>query len=254
MTVIRNARARARAEVRAEILTAARAQLARTGAEGISLRAVARELGMVSSALYRYFGSRDELLTALIVEAYDELGEVAERVAAATAAEPAGRRWVAVARAVRAWAVEHPHRYALLFGTPVVGYEAPERTVGPGPRVPIVLARIAIPAPRADAVDLGRLGAGEPVVGPALAADLARLRTALAELAPDLLAASGPPDVLLRAVLVAWPQLFGLISFELFGQLRGVVGDGDAFLAEAAAVLAGRAGLQLGPGGYGSQP
>lgn len=247
MAVIRTARERARAEVRREILDAAHRQLARAGAEALSLRAVARELGMVSSALYRYFPSRDELLTALIIEAYDELGEQAERAAAATLDQPAGARWVAVARAVRAWGVAHPHRYALLYGTPVVGYAAPESTVVPGTRVQVALAGIVLAAHRAGGVDAGRLGSGEPPVGPAVAADLARLRAALAPMAPELLTAAGPPDVLLRATLLGWTQLFGLIGLELFGQLRGLIEDGDAFLAEAAAAMAARAGLQPGP-------
>ncbi|MCC6436542.1 MAG: helix-turn-helix transcriptional regulator [Acidimicrobiales bacterium] len=247
MTVIRTARERARAEVRREILDAARRQLTAEGAEALSLRAVARELGMVSSALYRYFASRDELLTALIIEAYDELGERAERAAAATADQPAGLRWVAVARAVRAWAVDHPRRYALLYGTPVVGYAAPQSTVVPGTRVQIALAGIVLTAHRSGAIDAGRLGAGEPPVGSAVAADLARLRAALAQAAPDLLTAAGPSDVLLRATLLGWTQLFGLIGFELFGQLRGLVEDGEAFLVESAATMAARAGLQTGP-------
>src|SRR5215472_7081460 len=82
----RTARERARAELTREIKQEARRQLAAHGAQGLSLRAVARELGMVSSALYRYFPSRDELLTALIIDAYDALGEAAE---AASAGRPA---------------------------------------------------------------------------------------------------------------------------------------------------------------------
>ena len=78
----RTARERARAELTREIKEGARRQLAATGADGISLRAVARELGMVSSALYRYFPSRDDLLTALIIDAYDAIGEAAEQAIA----------------------------------------------------------------------------------------------------------------------------------------------------------------------------
>src|ERR1700749_3971729 len=98
------ARERARAELTREIKEEARRQLAETGAHGLSLRAVARELGMVSSALYRYFPSRDDLLTALIIDAYDALGEVAERAAAgpdAAAPGPARVRWTAACHAIR---------------------------------------------------------------------------------------------------------------------------------------------------------
>ncbi len=106
MSTIRGARERARVEVTAAIKDEARKQLAAEGAAKLSLRAVARELGMVSSALYRYFPSRDELLTALIIDAYDAIGEVAESArAAADRARPHpapyAERWVAVAGAVR---------------------------------------------------------------------------------------------------------------------------------------------------------
>src|SRR6202046_3771698 len=90
----RTARERARAELTREIKQEARRQLAASGAQGLSLRAVARELGMVSSALYRYFPSRDELLTALIIDAYDALGEAAEAADSGVvpAADVRGRR------------------------------------------------------------------------------------------------------------------------------------------------------------------
>ena len=124
------ARARARMEVTAAIKEEARRQLAAEGAARLSLRAVARSLGMVSSALYRYFPSRDDLLTALIIDAYDSLGEAAEAANERVAdAEPL-ERWTAVAEAVRLWALEHPHEYALIYGSPRAG-----RT-GAGPRPP----------------------------------------------------------------------------------------------------------------------
>src|SRR3954447_4960293 len=95
-------RARARVERIAEIKTAARRQLIEVGSDGLSLRAVARELGVVSSAVYRYFASRDDLLTALIIDGYDAVGLAAEEAVAASAGRAAGERWKAVARAVRA--------------------------------------------------------------------------------------------------------------------------------------------------------
>src|SRR5215472_8300428 len=95
---------RARAELTREIKEEARRQLAEIGAHGLSLRAVSRELGMVSSALYRYFPSRDDLLTALIIDAYNAIGAAAEAAIAATAGAPARERWAAACRAIRAWA------------------------------------------------------------------------------------------------------------------------------------------------------
>src|SRR5579875_3826393 len=103
----RTARERARAELTREIKEEARRQLAAAGASGLSLRAVARELGMVSSALYRYYPSRDDLLTALIIDAYDAVGDAAEAAIASAAPGPARQRWTAACHAIRDWARSH---------------------------------------------------------------------------------------------------------------------------------------------------
>src|SRR4051812_10674543 len=131
-----SARERVRAELTAEITDAARRQLGEVGAAALSLRAVARDVGMVSSAVYRYFPSRDDLLTRLIIDGYDALGLAAE-----TADDPSAtpvERWLTVCRAVRAWALAHPHEYALLYGSPVPGYAAPADTVPAAARVGVV--------------------------------------------------------------------------------------------------------------------
>jgi AcrR family transcriptional regulator len=217
-----------RAELSAEITDAARRQLAEVGAAGLSLRAVAREIGMVSSAVYRYFPSRDDLLTRLIVESYDALGAAAEE-----ADDPAlapRERWVAVCRAVRAWAGEHPHEYALLYGSPVPGYRAPQDTVPPASRVGILLGRIL-----ADAAASGALPETAGERDPGLVSDEARA----------LLGGDHPAideTVRVRALL-AWSSVFGAISFELFGHFVGSVVDADRFFDRAMADLAERLGL-----------
>jgi len=241
----RTARERARAELTREIKEEARRQLAGVGANGLSLRAVARELGMVSSALYRYFPSRDDLLTALIIDAYDAIGSAAEAAIAAAAGAPARERWVVACRAIRAWAVANPHEYALIYGSPVPGYRAPEATVGPASRVPLAFSSVL-----ADAAANGSLPAtaAEPpeLAGP-LAAQAAALSAALAEALPGAPAkAAGacpvPPDVLVRAV-IAWTQLFGMISFELFGQFVGSFEPADAIFGYAVEQMSAFVGL-----------
>ena len=136
------ARARARAQLTQDIKDAARRQLERDGVAELSLRAVARELGMASSAVYRYFPSRDELLTALIVDAYESIAVAASTADAASlaAGHDHGTRWVTVCRAVRAWALAHPREWALVYGTPIAGYAAPVDTVEPATRIARVLA------------------------------------------------------------------------------------------------------------------
>ncbi|MFD7341406.1 TetR/AcrR family transcriptional regulator [Streptomyces violascens] len=230
MSTVQGARARARIEVTAAIKDEARKQLAEDGATKLSLRAVARELGMVSSALYRYFPSRDDLLTALIVDAYDAVGEAAEQALAKQrkAASPAAR-WTAVCRAVRAWALAHPHEYALIYGSPVPGYTAPEATIGPAARVGLVLISIARDAHQ-----------GKGIAPPPLAVPLrAEAERMAADFAPDL------PPAVAAALVAAWSQLFGLISFEVFGQFHRVVEDRDPFFTHAAEQLARSVGLVL---------
>jgi AcrR family transcriptional regulator len=232
----RTARERARTELTREIKEEARRQLAESGAGGLSLRAVARELGMVSSALYRYYPSRDDLLTALIIDAYDAIGETAERAAAGPG--PARVRWTAACHAVRDWARAHPHEYALIYGSPVPGYQAPEATVGPASRVPLALTGLlASAAARGELGPAGLDGPGgrpEPL-DPGLAAQ--------AEHLSGLLGLRDVPPAALTGAVIAWTQLFGMISFELFGQFVGSFEPADALFARAVGQLAGLAGL-----------
>ena len=235
----RTARERARAELTREIKEEARRQLASVGANGLSLRAVARELGMVSSALYRYYPSRDDLLTALIIDAYNALGDAAEQAIATTAGSSL-RRWLAACHAIRDWAVCRPHEYALIYGSPVPGYRAPEATIAPAGRVPLAFVGVLGSA----------VAAGEVTVEPgARVASPAEAGGALSDQAVKLLAAlpgpagAVPPDVLLRAV-IAWTQLFGMISFELFGQFVGSFEPADALFTHSVAQLAQYVGFR----------
>ncbi len=212
MAAIQTARERARADITAQITAAARRQLAVEGAPGLSLRAVARELGMVSSAVYRYVASRDVLLTLLIVAAYESLGDAVDAALAERSDAPPFERFVAAATAVREWALAAPHEYALVYGSPVPGYAAPETTIAPATRVTIALIGIIDGAHRA-----GLLEPPDGVVAPVdpgIAADFDVVR---ADLGTEL-----PDDVLVRAI-AAWTQLFGIVSFEVFGQTRNVI-------------------------------
>ncbi len=222
------ARERVRAELTAEITDAARRQLAEAGAAGLSLRAVARDVGLASSAVYRYFPSRDELLTRLIIDGYDDLGAAAE--AADSPDDLPRSRWLAVCRAVRSWALTHPHEYALLYGSPVPGYSAPQDTVPAAARVGVVLGRIL-----GDAARSGRL--------PEATGD--RDATLISDETAAVLGGDHPAidDTVRVRALLAWSSLFGTISFELFGHLVGSVEDGDRYFDRAATELAALLGL-----------
>ncbi|MFT4471270.1 TetR/AcrR family transcriptional regulator [Arthrobacter sulfonylureivorans] len=219
-------RERAREQTISDIVRIGREQLSQVGAAALSLRAVARELGVVSSAVYRYVGSRDELLTLLVVEAYNELGETVEHAVAAAGDRDAGARFRALCRSVREWGLREPARYALLFGSPVPGYQAPaERTTGPGIRVVVALVRMIDDAYRAGALTFDPEDAGkEPArrdPGPQGSAqqetalpgplhhDVAAIRREFGLAAPDALIARGT---------LVWTALFGAVSFEVFGQ------------------------------------
>jgi len=207
-------RARVRAEMTGEIKSIARRHLASDGAN-LSLRAVARDLGVVSSAIYRYFASRDDLLTALIVDAYNSLGDAVEAADAGPPKSDLLGRWLAIAHAVRDWALAQPHEYALIYGSPVPGYQAPQDTVGPATRSAFALMRLL-----KDGVDLGLYeGDGDRLPEP-LEQDLATLRAEVVSNVPTSLLARG---------MAAWLLVFGAVSFELFGQFERVITDRRAF-------------------------
>lgn len=221
-------RARARAEMIEAIKQVARAHLAADGPD-LSLRAVARDLGLVSSAVYRYFDSRDALLTALILDAYDSLGDAVDAAERAVPRAELAGRWLAVGRAVRGWALARPHEYALLYGSPVPGYAAPQDTIGPAGRPVAVLVAIL-----RDGVARGELADG-PAPDAPVRHDLA----ALAAL-PDF---AGVPVPVLARGIVAWAQLFGALSFELFGRYGDALSDPAAFFDHQLREMAGYLGL-----------
>jgi AcrR family transcriptional regulator len=219
----RTARDRARVEITAEILEAARRHLASEGAPSLSLRAIARELGMTSSAVYRYVASRDELLTWLITEAYNSLGLAAEQNEGLVARDDLTGRFRATCDAIRRWALSHPHEWALIYGSPVPGYVAPPDTIGPASRVPVLLGALLVDAVRTRRVRASLLSER---VDSTLDSSLAPLR--------EVLGLEVPTAVIHQALLV-WVSVFGAVSFELFGQFQNVVGDApgerEAFFA-----------------------
>ncbi|AQT80128.1 TetR family transcriptional regulator [Mycolicibacterium litorale] len=193
-----------RQRIEAQIVELGRQQLATEGAAGLSVRAIARDLGMVSSAVYRYVASRDELLTLLLVDAYSELADSVDR-----ARDRAPANWRAdvatIAHAMRDWATAQPAEWALLYGSPVPGYHAPaELTTGPGTRVVGALFDAV-----ATGVAIGDIALTEHHVAQPMSADLAKVRAEFG-FAGD--------DALLIRCTTAWALMIGAISLEIFGQ------------------------------------
>ena len=186
---------------------------------------------MVSSAIYRYFPSRDDLLTALIIDGYNAIGEAVEKAEAAGARDDYTGRWLAVCRAVREWALAHPHEYALLYGSPVPGYQAPQDTIGPAMRDTAVYGAIISEAHAAGALTPPDICPPPPS---SFGENAARIREAILPGVPD--------DIVTRA-LTAWAGLFGMVSFELFGQFNNVITDRAALYDHTMTSLARLVGL-----------
>ncbi|SOD72852.1 TetR family transcriptional regulator [Jatrophihabitans sp. GAS493] len=233
MATGKSVRTRVRAEMTEEIKAIAREHLARDGAN-LSLRAVARDLGMVSSAVYRYFASRDELLTALIVDAYNAVGAAAEETESALPRSDLRGRVLALGRGARSWARQHPAEYALVFGSPVPGYVAPRETVDPAARIPLRIGRIL--------QDAAAAGATIPP-GPVRLPAAVRADMKLLGAYPDF---AGIPEAAMARGVGLWSQIVGLISFELFGHLVGGVADYDAFFDYQLRLAAVQLGLSSG--------
>ncbi|MEU5369197.1 TetR/AcrR family transcriptional regulator [Streptomyces sp. NPDC005951] len=208
-------RERYRAQVRAEIKQHAWEQIATAGASALSLNAIARHMGVSGPALYRYFAGRDELITELIRDAYRSLAD-AVHAAAVTGADPA-----ALAHVLRDWALADPHRYFLIYGTPVPGYRAPDEITGISQEIMADL--------------LTAWAAFEPdAPASPFTAHLADHR----DWAGDHPA---PPGVLRRA-LAFWTRLHGVLSLELAGHFTGMGFDPALLYAAELDELVGREG------------
>lgn len=214
-------RDRLRTETTAEIKQAAWAELQDAGVQDLSLRGVARRLGMAPSALYRYFDSRDELLTALIIEAYSALGDELERRyrrATKRRGTTAHEVFLEVARAYRKWALAHALEYKLIFGTSIPGYTGTEQTTEASMRSSGVLLRVM--------ADLVRQQGLADIWQEDLAPEV---RTKL-QAWSDTLAEPLPPEAL-RAALTCYATLHGAINLEIYSHLPSKMASEEMFLA-----------------------
>jgi AcrR family transcriptional regulator len=205
----RPSRAEARAHQIETIKSTSRRLMAERGAPGLSLREVTREMGLVSSAIYRYFPTRDDLLTALIVDAYNDLGASAERAVLRCSKHDAASRLRAAASSMRKWAKSNPNEYALIYGSPVPGYEAATRAT-------MVLANIITDAWRESSV---ALRPPDPRASFGAMLELSRMEEAM----------PGVPNVIRARGLMVWTLIFGFVSFELFGSYRGSVRNANKY-------------------------
>ena len=215
-----------------EIKAVARAQMAAEGTAGVTLRAIAREMGMTAPALYRYFGSRDELVTALVTDAYDALADAMEAAVAAAGPGHADRVRAAFG-AFRAWGLEHPTEFALIFGSPIPGYVAPEATRPAGLRYTDLLGRLLAEALADGALDPDRI---EVQPSPALAFQVEEFQRRRG--------GPGLPAPVMAFGLGAWARVHGLVALEVFGHLAPAIGDGAALFDQELETIIRQSGLR----------
>jgi AcrR family transcriptional regulator len=204
-------RERLRAQTADEIKAAARDQLIAHGPHGIQLRAVAREVGLTAPAVYRYFPSLEDLITALITDLFTELADAMTGAVDASGG-PVEVRLQVASRAFRGWAVGHPAEFALIFGAPLPGYVAPPE--GPvqeaGSRYGAVFAELFLELWHERPFPVDDLERTDPGLAAAYAGYHAWLQ--------DALAVEIPAGAI--AVFVdAWVRLYGVIAMEAFHHL-----------------------------------
>jgi AcrR family transcriptional regulator len=236
-------RERLRAELIRDIKSTALAHLREHGADRLSLRAVARDLGVSAPGLYRYYSGRDDLLTALIADSYHDLadhllvaidadGDVSgndrhppDSSRRAGSERTPGEGMAAVCRSYRAWGLAHPHEFGLIYGDPIPGYAAPEAgvTVDAMRRVARALLQPVVEGWRA-----GALAIPDAFDAPDLGEGAVRLRDDVAAMVSD-----DVPVALGAFAMSLWAWLHGIVSLEVFGQFHWIYPSGAEPLFEA---------------------
>lgn len=210
-------RADQRAATTAEIKQAALDQIAARGAPSLSMRGLAREIGMSPAGLYRYFDGRDALLTELVADAYNDLARAVEDAISAAGPSPR-QRLIHGAVAYREWALEDPNRFLLIFGTPIPGYRAPEDgpTVAAMRRVGMAFFSVAAYAFVRDAIAFPPIERGPTHEEQAMADEISSL-------------APGFPVEAVPALIGVWARWHGLVTLEVVGQIDWLYPDAAGF-------------------------
>jgi AcrR family transcriptional regulator len=222
-------RERIRTDTIAEIKAAALDQIAELGGPALSIRGVARAIGMSPAGLYRYYPGRDALLTDLIADAYNDLAGTVEGAIASSTSREFKTRFVTAVLAYRRWGLDNPNRFLLIFGTPIPGYVAPEGgpTVEANRRMGQAFFGLA-----AEAWSRGRLE--EPTTGRRPTPGEKELAGEIGQMAP------GFPPRLISSLLGAWAEWHGLVTLEITRQLDWLYPDTEVFVRERVGRLADR--------------
>lgn len=224
-------REKLRQEMLEDIKTVARQQMAETGTAGVSLSAIARALEVSQPALYRYYPSRDDLITALIVDAYNDQADALEAAQTGIPQQDYPGRMLEVLEAYRRWALEHPTDFQLIYGNPIPGYTAPFEVTAPAARrnLNVILTILA------QALAAGALTLTEEHHHAAQRLDIAL---------PELTGANDPALVYLA--LVGMYRIHGMIMLELFHHTDSLLPDTGAFYTNEIIHLLREAGMNVG--------
>jgi len=227
-------RARHRAATVAEIKVVARRLLVEQGTAALSLRAIAREMGVTAPALYRYFDGHEVLVEALAADFYNELSDSMEAASAASQAdEPSdpgkqvAHRLMAAATSFRTWSVSHPAEFSLIFGTPIPGvdlYDEDSPACIAGQRFGLVFAAMFLELWAVRPFSVPDLSELDPRLVPQLDAYRQRLGVDL-------------PLAVVYVFLSCWARIYGLVTMEVFGHLTFALDDAEpAFNTELAQI------------------
>jgi AcrR family transcriptional regulator len=217
-----------------QIKTTARQLMREHGTAGLTLRGIARAMDVTAPAIYHYYASLDDLITALIVDAFNAVGAAIEEAVTKAAGVSRTVQLFAAMLAYRRWALEHPFEFQLIYGNPIPGYVAPEAITNPPARRPFAeIGRILLELAREGQLDLQPFQASVP---PNIAAHIEAWRR---ESGYDV------PDAVLYLVVSAWVRIHGMVWLELLGHLRPLLGDADSFYYQQAEAFLSELGLRL---------
>ncbi len=218
-----------REDTTTEIKEVARRQMAEVGAAALSLRAIAREMGMTAPALYRYYDNRDALVTTLIVEAYNALADAMLAADSRVVSDDFNGRFQAVAFAFREWARQHPQDFTLIYGTPIPGYQAPrDQTVEPAGRVLQTIGFVLTAAWQAGKIRI------PPAYQPLPPALQTVINDDILPQLPENVPAAG-----VALTMTIWARLYGVVWGELYGHfIPGLAESGSLYHIEVAAIWA----------------
>jgi len=216
------------------IKAVARGQMGQRGTAGLSLRAIARELGITAPAIYNYFPRLEDLITALIVDAFTALAEAMEGAQAGVTSDRPHDHIMALCLAYRHWAAEHPTDFQLIYGNPIPGYQAPAELTIPLARRPFLgLFRVFL-----QAYESGELTI--PVEYQPVPSHVSRHVAGWREVSGIEM-----PDPLLCLLMSGWARIHGMVMLELFQHIQPIIGDPGEFYRYEIQAFAQRLGLSF---------